>query len=142
MFNTAASRFFQVHQTGESLIEWRQWHDLYSSDGSVLLSDDQRPLVRAVRGESVDEYEVMVREEDMSDRILSCNIRPLLDAQRQPLGGLAVFTDVTARKAAQRQRQRQEQVLELIASGALLGEVLDAVVGLVEVQASGGHHSR
>ncbi len=138
LFNTAASRFFQVHQTGESLIEWRQWHDLYSSDGSVLLSDDQRPLVRAVRGESVDEYEVMVREEDMSDRILSCNIRPLLDAQRQPLGGLAVFTDVTARKAAQRQRQRQEQVLELIASGALLGEVLDAVVGLVEVQAGGG----
>jgi PAS domain S-box-containing protein len=138
LFNTAASRFFQVHQPGESLIEWRQWHDLYSPDGSVLLSDDQRPLVRAVRGESVDEFEVMVREEDMGDRILSCNIRPLLDAQRQPLGGLAVFTDITERKAAQRQRQRQEEVLELIASGALLGEVLDAVVGLVEVQAGGG----
>jgi hypothetical protein len=74
----------------------------------------------------------------MSDRILSSNLRPLLDAQQQPMGALAVFTDITARKSAQRQRERQEQVLELIAAGAPLAQVLDAVVGLVEVQAGGG----
>eukprot|EP01034_Spumella_vulgaris_P034026 gene34026-41961_t len=80
----------------------------------------------------------LVRVEDMSDRILSCSIRPLLDAQQQTVGALVVFTDVSARKAAQRLRQRQEQVLELIAGGAPLPEVLSAVAGLVEVHAGGG----
>jgi PAS domain S-box-containing protein len=138
LFNTAAERFFQTRQPDESLGEWRRWHELYQPDGSAPLTEDERPLVRALRGENLDEYEVLVRVEDMSDRILSSNLRPLLDAQQQPMGALAVFTDITARKSAQRQRERQEQVLELIAAGAPLAQVLDAVVGLVEVQAGGG----
>jgi PAS domain S-box-containing protein len=138
LFNTAAQQFFQVLKPGETLAEWRQWHELYHTDGVTPVTVDERPFARAIRGESVDDHEMLVRVEDMSDRILSCSIRPLLDAQQQTVGALVVFTDVSARKAAQRLRQQQEQVLELIAGGAPLPEVLSAVARLVEVHAGGG----
>ena len=138
LFNKAAQQFYQVLQPGETLAEWRQWHELYHTDGTTPVAVDERPFARAIRGESVDDHEMLVRVEDISDRILSCSIRPLLDAQQQIVGALVVFTDVSARKASQRLRQRQEQVLELIASGAPLAEVLSAVASLVEVHADGG----
>lgn len=138
LFNTAAQQFFQVLQPGETLSEWRQWHELYHMDGTTPVAVHERPFARATRGESVDDHEMLVRVEDMSDRVLSCSIRPLLDDGQQIVGALVVFTDVSARKAAQRLRERQEQVLELMAGGAPLPEVLAAVAGLVEVHAGGG----
>ena len=137
LFNQAAQRFYQVLEPGQTLADWRQWHELYHPDGVTPVATDERPFARAVRGESVDDCEMLVRVEDMSDRTLSCNIRPLRSAQ-QIVGALVVFTDVSARNAAQQLRQRQEQVLELIASGAPLAQVLEAITRLVEVSSAQG----
>lgn len=138
VFNTAARQLRQVHLAEESLSVLRQWEEMYSPDGQTLLAPHERPMARALRGERVDDFEVLVRMEDVSDRILSGSARPLHDAQQQVMGALLVFTDITERKAAQRQRERQEQVLELMAGGAPLAGVLDAIVGLVEAQPASG----
>ena len=138
LFNTQAARLFQAHHPGDGLSTWRQWHELYQPDGTTPLALAEQPLQRAMRGESADDQEVLVRIEDLSDRILSCSIRALCDEAQRTVGGLVVFTDITGRKAAQRLRRRQEQVLELIAAGAPLGDVLSAVAGMVEVHAGGG----
>lgn len=138
VFNTAARQFHQVQLAHQNLAALHQWHELLSPDTQQLVPPHEKPIARALLGESVDDLELLVRMEDVRDRIVSCSARPLYDAQQQILGALLVFSDITARKAAQRQRQHQEQVLELIASGAALAEVLDAVVALVEAQAAGG----
>jgi PAS domain S-box-containing protein len=138
LFNQAAQRFYQVLEPGQTLTEWRQWHELYHPDGVTPVATDERPFARAVRGESVDDCEMLVRVEDMSDRTLSCNIRPLRGEQQEIVGALVVFTDVSARKAALQLRERQEQVLELIAGGAALPEVLEAVTRQVEVYSPQG----
>ncbi|MGE0329243.1 MAG: GAF domain-containing protein [Ramlibacter sp.] len=138
VFNTAAAQFHRIHLAQGNLAALNQWHELYTPDGQTPLALPERPLTRALAGESLDDFEMLVRTEDVSDRMLSCSARPLRDAQQQTIGALLVFTDITARNAARRQRQRQEQVLELIAAGAPLAQVLEAVVGLVEVQSGAG----
>ena len=95
LFNQAAQRFYQVLEPGQTLADWRQWHELYHPDGVTPVATDERPFARAVRGESVDDCEMLVRVEDMSDRTLSCNIRPLRSAQ-QIVGALVVFTEPRA----------------------------------------------
>lgn len=132
LFNEAARQVLPLHSTADNLDAWRQWQELRSADGDQAIAPQDRPLSRAIRGESADNLELMVRIDEAPDRVLSLNARPLLDPAGEVVGGLVVFTDITARKAAERLREQQEQVLELIAAGAPLAESLAAVARLVE----------
>ncbi len=138
LFNVAARRVFATGASGLPLAEWRPRHKLFELDGVTRRGQYNSPLTRGLRGEHVDNQETLVRADGEPDRIISINIRPLYDARRQLVGALTVFSDITARKAAEALVQDQERVLELIASGLPLAASLEAVVDLVEGRVPGG----
>src|SRR5262249_53517020 len=77
------------------------------------------PLVRAIRGEEVDEAEVIVRNEKKPQSVvLSINARPLRGEQGSLRGGVIVFRDVTARKRSEEELRQSRERFELAVAGS------------------------
>ncbi|MBN9409880.1 MAG: PAS domain S-box protein [Burkholderiales bacterium] len=136
LFNAAARGLFRAPE-GVAFDAGSLGHELCTPDGESL-PVTMRPLARAIRGESLDAWEALARQERGPDRVLSFGIRPLLDLRGELIGGLVVVTDITERRHAEEFEHGQEQVLEMIAGGVPLGEILEAVIRLVERRADGG----
>jgi PAS domain S-box-containing protein len=62
------------------------------------------PVERAARGETVSNFEEEIRFQDGTSRHLLGNAAPLLDKLGKPIGAVAAFVDITARKQAEQQR--------------------------------------
>jgi len=137
LFNAAARKIFPTDHAGLTLAQWRQDHEVLLLDGKTVCAPDDRPLSRAIRGESVDNWDVLLRRPGAKDRVLRNSVRPLHDETGQLVGGLVVFTDITERKFTEDFVRDQEQVLELIAYGGPLAQSLEAIVLLIESRAPG-----
>jgi PAS domain S-box-containing protein len=137
LFNAAARKIFPEAETGATLETWRAGHLLLELDGTELQVPQDRPLSRAIRGESVSNWELLLRTPGAGDRVLRLNTRPLRDAKLVLVGGLVVFTDITESRRSADFARLQEQVLELIAGGASLPQCLASIVRLIEGQLAG-----
>ena len=111
-FNPAAKRMLDVEAhaaRGNSHDRYR----LYLPDGATLVPPADGPLARAMRGESVDNAEFIVRYcEGLADKSLSATARPLVDEDGTARGGVVVFHDVTDRKRAEAELQRAKEAAE------------------------------
>ncbi len=134
LFNATAKRLFPEFEVGSTLGTPRPNHELLALDGAAFHAEDDRPLNRAIRGESVSDWDLLLRAPNAGDRVLRVNIRPLHGVAQQLIGGLVVFTDITERKLADEFVRGQERVLELIAGGMPLSQSLEAIVRLIEGQ--------
>jgi len=127
LFNRAGEQILGVGVTDAHPDDWSERYRLYVPDGSQLYAADELPLVRAMRGESVRNLEVLVRKPGFPDIVLSINASPLCDDAGRLLGGVAVYRDVTAPKLAQvalaesegRFRQLAENIREVFWLGAI-----------------------
>lgn len=84
---------------------------LFRPDGEPLRREDL-PLVRALEaGETIRDMEVVVRRRDGESRSVLANAAPILNDDRI-VAGIAVFSDITARKTAEAEILRFRQILE------------------------------
>ena len=137
LFNAAARKTFSEHQAGMTLSQWRQHHQLLALGEDQEGAPQDRPLSRALRGESVDALDMVLRLPYQDDRVLRNNLRPLHDESGSLVGALVVFTDITERQMGKDFARDQEQVLELMAGGVPQQVSLDAIVRLIEDRAPG-----
>ena len=112
VFNPAGERMVGLGAADVGPEEWAQHYQLYLSDGETPFPLDELPLVRAMRGESFADEEVVVRRSDGSLVSLSVNGSPLTDPDGQLNGGTVVFRDMTEVKAADREIRRLNTELE------------------------------
>ncbi|HYW55581.1 MAG TPA: GAF domain-containing protein [Polaromonas sp.] len=134
LFNAAARKLFPGMDDGATLGSWRQQHELLTLDGATAYAKADRPLSRAIRGETIANWDLLLRMPHVSDRVLRVNIRPLYGPGQKLVGGVTVFTDITERTLAEEFAKGQEAVLELIAGGKSLSSSLEAIVHLIEGQ--------
>jgi CheY-like chemotaxis protein/signal transduction histidine kinase len=111
---------------------------VFLSDRATPYPPAQLPLVRAMHGERVQSAELFVRHEAAREGVwLSVNAMPLLDAQAERRGGVAVFRDVTAEKNAQEQLMVSDRMasIGLLAAGVAheINNPLAVVIGNVEL---------
>ncbi len=79
---------------------WPSFFGLRAPNGT-LLKLDEVPLVRALRGHSTEEQELLIRNEANGDGYLvSARARPLRDAKGVQIGALVIFGDISANKLA------------------------------------------
>ena len=114
LFNAAARKTFPVDEAGKTLTQWRADHEVVLADGKTICLPQDRPLSRAVRGESMDNWDVFLRRPGAADRVLRNNIRPLRDGSGRLVGGLVVFTDITDRKLAELELARTNRALQML----------------------------
>ena len=100
-FNLAARNWHGVDPRALPPEEWAAHFDLYRPDGEALLTSDEVPLLRALRGEHVREAEIIIRAAGQPERIVRCNGESVHAADGKLLGAICVMHDVTRLKAAE-----------------------------------------
>jgi signal transduction histidine kinase/CheY-like chemotaxis protein len=105
-FNPVAEQMLGLGAIDESVEHWPDRYGVFLPDGVTLCPSDRLPLARAMRGETVTEAVIVIRNPRRPEGAhLSVNGRPLLDEEGHLKGGVVVFRDVT-------QRRREEEELK------------------------------
>ena len=117
--NAAARRLLGVDPGFDSLTGVRKFA-CFLSDGVTPLTISDSPLARALRGENVDDFELVVETEQSGARAyIVANARPLHDARGKLRGAVTVLRDVTEQKRAHQALIDSEQMAQSIAMTAL-----------------------
>ena len=113
LWNKAASRLTGQGPAQLSTREWPAHYGLYVSEREPLFNPDQLPLVRAMRGESVSDVEMFLKDETRQiGRWITISARPLRDGAGTLRGGISVFADVTERRRAEEELRALNATLE------------------------------
>lgn len=128
-FNPAAQRTLGIGPIDVPLPEWAGSYGCFREDGSTPFPSEELPLARAIRGETVHDCQLFLRNPLVPDGVwLSLNASPIRDDEGRVIGGVVLFRDVTAKR-------RELAHIELLS--AVVDQTADAVVitdreGLIE----------
>jgi len=120
IWNAAARQIIGLDKEAVPAEEWARFYQCYRADGRTLFRTQDLPMVRAIKGESVDDEQMVIRREETgAERLLSINARPMVNEAGQVIGGVIVFRDNT-------ERRRTETALRLVQTA--IEQVGDSVV--------------
>ncbi len=95
---------------------WPEVYHILRPDRDEPFPADQLPLVRAIRGEEVDDVEVVIEDPTSGRRShITASARPLRDASGRVCGGVVVFRDLTDRLRMEREIRRSNEALQAYA---------------------------
>ena len=121
LFNPSAERIIGHGVTDRPPDEWTDLYGVFYADGVTPVPTDQLPVVRAVRGETIEAQRLFIRNARVPEGVyISVNASPVRSEAGEVVGGLAVFRDVTQR------RMEEEALTQAFAHGRL--EVIDTVL--------------
>ncbi len=130
LFNPAARRMIGIDADDRDVGSWTGRYGAFRTDGQTPLREEELPLARAIRGDCVDEEEMLVRHAGRPEGIwLSVTGRPLRDETETLCGGVVVFRDITERKRAERRIECQHGVARALAESADLAQAAPRVLG-------------
>ena len=99
--NPSAERLIGISATDCTPGKCLETRDIFHADGQMPLEENDFPIVRALRGESVNEVEVLLRSEDNPRGIyVSVNATSLKDSAGKVKGAISVLRDITALRKA------------------------------------------
>jgi sigma-B regulation protein RsbU (phosphoserine phosphatase) len=98
-FNPAAERILGIGPLGVPSSEWSPSYGCLRDDMVTLFPSEDLPLARAIRGETVHDCTLFIRNPRQPQGIwLSINASPVRDEAGKLAGGVAVFRDETAKR--------------------------------------------
>ncbi|HKX41647.1 MAG TPA: response regulator [Burkholderiaceae bacterium] len=152
LVNPAGERLLGIGLTSAAAGEWSQRYGLHLPDKTTPYPTAELPLARAIRGESCDDVEIFVANAMLKEgRWLSVSARPLTDEAGVVRGGVAVVSDVTARRRAEEEvrslnvslEQRVEaRTAELERNRSALQAIIENVPAAVYVKDLEGRYLR
>lgn len=111
--------------------EWPEQLGAYTSDGARMLTPDEGCLPRAMKGETVDDFRMVLRAAHHAQSMhMSAASRPILDASGALVACLAVWHDVSDAHRGERRRQQTEERFRRLAEATFEGIAL-SVDGIV-----------
>jgi PAS domain S-box-containing protein len=110
LWNQAAIQMVGVGFTDAPPEEWTKRYGCFVPGTETPYPTEQLPLIRAMRGETVQEAEVFMRNPDIpAGVLLSVNAGPLKDPEGALRGGVVVCRDISARKRAEEDLRASEE---------------------------------
>ena len=125
MFNPSAVRIAGLSSSSSANVirreQWLREYKFFHPDRVTPWPLDKLPLIRALRGESIDNVEIFLMHDTIPDGLyLSASGRPLQDNEGNKTGGVLVFHDITDRIKS------QEAVAQAFVQGRL--EIVDTIL--------------
>jgi PAS domain S-box-containing protein len=106
LFNPAAERFLGRGSVDADSAKWTDEYGVFEPDQVTPLVHEKLPLVRALRGETLEFTDLVIRPKGgAAARILAGTAGPMLDETGRPRGGVIILRDVTHTRAAERRFQ-------------------------------------
>jgi PAS domain S-box-containing protein len=120
LFNRATREFGSALGVAESqrdaqqihADQWASHYSLYRTDGQTLMTTDELPLIRALRGEHIQNVELVIAPKGGAARILLASGRAFYDGQGNKLGAVVSLKDITERKQAEGELRKAHDELE------------------------------
>jgi signal transduction histidine kinase len=101
---------------------------IYLADGVTPLDLDDRPLVRTLRGELVEDVELVVVPRDSTERVTLSNGRRLTAPDGRLMGAVVVTEDITERRRSELELERVHEQLRTSARQAGMAEVATSIL--------------
>jgi PAS domain S-box-containing protein len=112
LFNAAAERILGMGPTDAATHEWPEIYGVFKTDTVTPWPSSELSILRASRGESLDNLEMFIRNSLTTDgAFINVSGRPLRDSNGELRGGLVVFRDVTEAKQAQEELRDNNNLL-------------------------------
>ncbi|MFZ0318302.1 MAG: PAS domain S-box protein [Candidatus Sulfotelmatobacter sp.] len=112
IWNDSASKLLTREAVNLTPEQWSFHYGCYLPDGITHCPTESLPLVRALRGESLQTELIIRHPESQQDAFLEFTGRPMKDAEGGLCGGVVAFRDITERKAAEQKIRRLNEELE------------------------------
>ncbi len=113
LLNPAAQSMVGAEVTTTPEAQRSERFGIFHPGTETLYPADELPLIRAMRGETVDGIEMHIRNSDRPDGMyVSVNVRPLKGDQGEVKGGVAVVRDITAAKHSEELLRRAKEEAE------------------------------
>ncbi len=137
--NPAAESLMSII-TGQTPDEWSVPNEVRLPSSNELVPASERPLMRAVRGETLRNFEIVIYHKTTGKtHNVTTNGGPIRDRSDRITGGVVVYHDMTQMKETERQL-RQAQKMEAV--GELTGgvahdfnNILTVITGTIEILA-------
>lgn len=114
--NPAAKRITGVPHTDAPVKDWSEVYGCYKTDGVTPYPPYDLPLARAMRGESTDDVDLVLKNPGLDSTVtIRISGRPLEIAPGTPPGGVIVLRDTTARLKYERALANSNAELERFA---------------------------
>jgi len=96
---------------------------IYQADGVTPVERADRPLARTLRGEQVENLELVIIPQGASERVTVSNGRRLIGPDGRLMGALCVSQDITERRRSEVELERVHEQLRVSARQAGMAEV-------------------
>ena len=113
LFNPAADKLTGLGMLQASPEMWATAYGIYETDMQTPFPTEKFPLIRALRGESVDNCEQYLKNDSKpKGTFLSVTGRPLIKDNGQIMGGVVIFRDITEEKKEKQRIYEEKKNLE------------------------------
>jgi PAS domain S-box-containing protein len=128
-FNRAADRLLPLGMMEMPLSEWSVYGGFLGPDMRTPFPAAELPLLRALRGEAVDDCEIYLPgTRGPEGRWISVSSRPVIDGNRRIVGGVTAVRDITARKRQLERHHLLSKIVEETADAVLVTNSMGEIV--------------
>lgn len=121
LFNSSAQRMLGLGPRGVPSELWPETYGIFLEDGLTPFPPEQVPLAKAIRGETVHDCLVHIRNPQVPDGLwISVNGTPLRDRDGAVYGGVAVFREVTEERRVLERTRLLSAVAEQTADAVMI----------------------
>lgn len=125
LFNKAFEEFHGLPAKTLPPEKWADYYNLYHADGKTKMSMDALPLYKALNGEGLTNYEMVIAPKDRPSFIILVNSRPLTDHDGNRIGAIASMHNITEEKKLSDELKLQSEIMTNLNEGVVLVSTAD-----------------